>query len=218
MQIFWNKNPIQGIALLNPYNIDRTTDPEYEETMYRIDYSEAGEMGYAHHMIVTIDNLPLEDPLENPYSMSTLKMFVGKNGDAVSVYGNSEHPNATFFTGETGFDWSFVAAGKNSTDIGVAEVGLPSNTLNSSDRYTLLVENSVRNVFEDQLYAVWPWIDPETVNAFLYNTEAPGFFDHSGFIQGGTAPSPAYNSLLNIIAALSPYNPYEIHQLEIQFD
>ena len=218
LQIFWDKNPIKGVAMLNPYNIDRTTDPEFVETMYRIDYSEAGELGYAHHMIVTIDGLPLEEPLENPYSMSTMKMFVGKNGDVVSVFGNSEHPNATFFSGETGFDWAFTAAGKNSTDIGVAEVGLPSNTLNSSDRYELLVDNSIQKVFEDQIYAVWPWIDPETVGAYLYNTEAPGFFDTYGFVQGGTAPSPAYNSLLNIIAGLTPYNPYEINNLEITFD
>jgi hypothetical protein len=218
MQIFWDKNPIKGIAMLNPYNIDRTTDPEFAETMYRIDYSEGGELGYSHHMIVTIDDLPLEDPLTNPYSISTLKMFVGKNGDAVSVFGNSEHPNATFFTGETGFDWAFTAAGKNSIDIGVAEVGLPSNTLNSDDRYTLLVENSIESVFTEQIYAVWPWIDPETVQAYLYNTEAPGFFDQYGFVQGGTAPSPQYNSLLNIIAGLTPYNPLDINELVIEFD
>lgn len=218
MQVFWDKNPIRGIALLNPYNIDRTTDPSYAATMYRIDYSEAGEMGYAHHMIVTIDNLPLAEPLTNPYAMSTLKMFVGKNGDVVSVYGNSEHPNATFFTGETGFDWAFVAAGKNSSDIGVAEVGLPSNTLNSASRHVLLVENSIQQVFEENIYEAWPWISPEIVQAYLYNAEAPGFFAPGGFVQGGTAPTPAYNSLLNIIAGLTPYNPWQIHTLDLQFD
>lgn len=218
LQIFWDKNPTKGIALLNPYNIDRTTSPMYAETMYRIDYSEGGELGYSHHMIVAIDGLPLEEPLVNPYSISTLKMFVGKNGDAISVFGNSEHPNATFFSGETGFDWAFTAAGKESINIGVAEVGLPSNTLNTNDRYTLLVENSIRNVFEEQIYGLWPWIDPETVEAYLYNTEAPGFFDYNGFIQGGTAPNGKYNSLLNIIAGLTPYNPSEINNLEIVFD
>jgi len=218
LQIFWDKTPIKGVAILNPYNIDRTTDPKYAEAMYRIDYSETGEMGYSHHMIVTIDGLPLENPLVDPYSVSTIKMFVGKNGDVVSVYGNTEHPNALFFSGETGFDWAFTAAGKSSTDIGVAEVGLPSNTLNSDDRYELLVENSIQQVFSDQIYAVWPWIDPETVGAYLYNTEAPGFFDPYGFVQGGTAPSPEYNSLLNIIAGLTPYNPYLVHNLEITFD
>jgi len=218
MQIFWDKNPIKGIAILNPYNIDRTTEPMYADAMYRIDYSEGGEMGYSHHMIVAIDGLPLEDPLTNPFSISTFKMFVGKNGDVVSVYGNSEHPNATFFTGDVGFDWAFVAAGKESTDIGVAEVGLPSNTLNSNNRYELLVENSIKNVFTEQIYAVWPWIDSTSVQAYLYNTDAPGFFNQYGFVQGGTAPSPAYNSLVSVIAGLTPYNPAIINELEILFD
>lgn len=218
IQVFWNKAPIKGIAILNPYNIDRNTDPMFADAMYRIDYSETGELGYEHHMIVTIDGLPLADPITDPYSISTLKMFVGKNGDVVSVFGNTEHPNATFFNGEVGFDWAFTAAGKNSTDIGVAEVGLPSNTLNSDDRYTLLVENSIENVFKTQIYSIWPWIDPETVQSYLYNTQAPGFFDHYGFVQGGTAPSPEYNSLMNIIAGLTPYNPLDVHNLQIEFD
>ncbi len=218
MQIFWDKNPIKGITLVNPYNLDRTTAPEYAETMYRIDYSEQKEFGYARHMIVSIDGLPLEDLLVDQYSMSTLKMFVGKNGNVVSVFGNSEHPNAKFFNGETGFDWAFTAAGNDATNIGVVEVGLPSNELDASDRYTLLVENSIQNVFTNQIYEVWPWIDSTTVQSYLYNTEAPGFFDNGGFIQGGTAPSQQYNSLLNIIAGLTPYNPAEINELEILFD
>lgn len=217
LQIFWNRNPIKGTAIISPYNLDHTTGLIYEETMYRIDYSEAGELGYEHHMIVTLAGLPLADPLDDPYSMKTMRMFVGKNGDAISVYGNSDHPNALFFNGDVGFDWAFTAAGKQSTDIGVAEVGLPSNTFNSSDRYELLVENSIKNVFTEQIYDVWPWIDSTTVQSYLYNTEAPGFFDHGGFVQGGTAPSPDYNSLLNIIAGLTPYNPAIINNLEIEF-
>ncbi len=217
MQIFWNRSPIKGVSIINPYNLDHTTELQYEESMYRIDYSEAGELGYEHHMIVTLAGLPLEDPLVDPYSMKTMKMFVGKNGDAISIYGNSDHPNALFFNGDVGFDWAFTAAGKQSTDIGVAEVGLPSNTLNSSDRYTLLVDNSIKNVFTNQIYDAWPWIDSTTVQSYLYNTEAPGFFDHGGFVQGGIAPNPNYNSLLNIIAGLTPYNPAVINDLEIEF-
>lgn len=218
LQVFWDKNPIKGVAIMNPYNIDHNTDPKFMETMYRIDYSETGELGYTHHMIVAIDGLPLEDPLDNPYSVSTLKMFVGKNGDLVSVYGNTEHPNAIFFNGESGFDWAFTAAGKNSTDIGVAEVGLPSNTLDSYDREVLLVDNSIKNVFTEQIYEVWPWIDSTSVQAYLYNTEAPGFFDHDGFVQGGTAPSPEYYPLISIITGLTPYNPLVINQLVVEFD
>lgn len=217
MQIYWNNHPIKGIAILNPYHIDRTIDPIMQDVMYRVDYSEAGEMGYAYQMIVSITGLPLADPLDNPYSMSAMKMFVGRNGDVISVYGNSEHPNAHFFNGDVGFDWAYVASAQRSEDIAVAEVGLPSNTLDSDDRYTILVENSIENVFTQQIYDLWPWIDSTSVQTLLYNTQAPGFFNHTGFIQGGTSPGPQYNPLLNIIAGLKPYNPAEIHELEIGF-
>ena len=32
LQIFWNRNPIKGTAIINPYNLDRTTEAMYEET------------------------------------------------------------------------------------------------------------------------------------------------------------------------------------------
>jgi hypothetical protein len=81
-----------------------------------------------------------------------------------------------------------------------------------------LVDNSIKTVFTEQIYAVWPWIDSTSVQAYLYNTEAPGFFNHDGFIQGGTPPSPAYDPLVNLIAGLTPYNPAAIHELTVEFD
>jgi hypothetical protein len=90
--------------------------------------------------------------------------------------------------------------------------------LNSSDRNILLVENSKKNVFIEQIYDVWPWIDSATVQAYLYNTEAPGFFNLYGFVQGGTAPSAKYVVLMSTIADLTPYNPAIINQLVVEFD
>ena len=217
MQVFWNRNPVKGIAILKPYNIDRLEFVSFPDAMYRVDYSEAEEMEYASHMIVSITGIPLEDPLVNPYSLNTIKMFAGKNGSIVDVYGNSDHPNAKFFTNETGFDWAFVGSGNLNRDIGVAEVGLPSNTLNSSSRNTILVENSIKNVFTRQIYEIWPFIDSTSVQAYLYNTDAPGFFDHNGFVQGGVSPHPQYNILVENIADLTPYNPKEINELQIFF-
>ena len=216
MQIFWNKSPIMGVALLRPYNIDRTTNPIFMETMYRIDYSEAGNMGYDRHMLVTVDDLPVS-PFDM-FAVSTLKMFVGRDGDVVNIYGNSEHPNAEFFNGDTGFDWAFVASGSHSENIAVAEVGLPPLDLDSGDRNELLVEYSIQNVFETQIYEALPWIDSTLVQSYLYNTAAPGYFNQHGFVQGGEAPGPEYAEFENIILGLVPYNPAEINTLEIYFD
>lgn len=217
LQIFWNRNPINGVAILKPFNINRTENQNAPNAIFRIDYSEKEMYGYEKHMIVYITGLPMPEPLENPYAVKTLKMFVGRNGDVVDVYGNTEHPNALFFNGETGFDWAFVASGSDSRDIAVAEVGLPGNELDSDDREVLLEDNSIRNVFTAQILEVWPTIDPEVLDAYLYNTNPPGYFNEFGFVQGGEAPSVEYQLHEERINQMTPYNPLTIHEMVISF-
>ncbi len=217
LQVFWNNSPVKGVALINPYNIDRNTEEEYIFTHFRIDYSEAGEAGYEKHMIVAITGFPLPSPLVAPYALSKMKMFAGKNNDVISIYGNSEHPNAKFFTNETGFNWAFVAAASESNNVSVAEVGLPPMSLDATDRNTLLNMYSVRNVFSNQITNVWPGIDQEILDAYLYHTSAPAYFNAQGFVQGGEAPSGLYSELENIITDLAPYNPSHIMNFEISF-
>jgi len=217
IQIFWNRNPIKGIAILKPYNIDRDDHLDAEDAIFSVEYSEAGDHGHDAHMIIQAANLPLEEPLDNPYSVNSLKMFVGKKGDVIDVYGNSNHPNAILFSGNAGFNWAFVASGDNKKDIGVAEVGLPSSNLDEPSRAALLGDYSIKNVFTNEIYAVWPNISPDVVNAYLYNTDAPGFFNKNGFIQGGTSPGPEYDDLESRLPGLSPYNPKEIANLFIDF-
>lgn len=217
LQIFWNKNPVKGIAILKPYNINRAESASYPDAMFRIDYSEAGEYGYDKHMVVSIAGLPLSSPLVDPYSVNSLKMFAGKTGTIVDMYGNSNHPNAVFFTTNTGFDWAFAASGDLSANIGVAEVGLPPYQLDETSRKVLLEDYSIRNVFEEQIYALWPTIDSASVNDFLYNTQAPGYFDDGGFVQGGTAPNSQYGGLENRIKNLTPYNPKDIAEQTLSF-
>lgn len=218
LQIFWDRYPIKGIAILKPYNINRDEHgEEAKDAVFSIEYSEAGEHGYPHHMIVSVAGLPLADPLDEPYSMSTLKMFVGKDGDAIDVYGNSNHPNATFFAGDSGFNWAFVASGSESMDIGVAEVGLPPSNLDEPSKETLLDYYSIKNVFTREIYQVWPNIDQASIDAYLYNTGAPGYFDDHGFVSGGESPSEAHDALASRLNSLSPYNPKEVSNLSIVF-
>ncbi|MFZ5941009.1 MAG: hypothetical protein ACOYXB_10600 [Bacteroidota bacterium] len=218
IQIFWNNSPREGIAILKPYNIDRGRNSDKPEAMYRVDYSEAGEMGYDAHMIVSVAGLPSVDPLLAPFAMDGMKMFVGKKGDFIDVYGNSSHPNAKFLSSVTGYNWAFVASGSESMDIAVAEVGLPLNTLDATGREVLLEEYSVRNVLTNEVLTVWPNASQDLIDAWLTNTEAPGFFDDHGFVQGGTAPGEEYNDLTGRIPGLAPYNPKVISSLEIAFN
>ena len=219
LQIFWNTNKgagVEGVAILKPYNINRK-DRELGEAVFRIDYSDINLVGYDARMIVQIADLPVPSALEDPYSMRTLKMFVGKNGDKIDIYGNSNHPNAKFFNDDTGFNWAFVAAGDDQLDIGVAEVGLPPSTLDATSRKVLLEDYSIKHVFSEQIYDIWPNISGEIVNTYLYNTAAPGYFDSRGFVQGGTSPGSEYEKLDSRIEVLSPYNPKTISTLKISF-
>ena len=218
MQIFWNKDVVKGVAILKPYNINRIKDAAAGNAIYKIEYSEESD-NYDAHMIVTIDNLPLEDPSVDPYSISTLKMFVGKTGEVIDVYGNSYHPNATFFTDEKGFNWAFVASGIHKGSIGVAEVGLPGGSLDSDDREVLLVEHSLKNVFTAQIEAEFgDLLSDEQIAAYLKNTEAPGYFNSDGFIQGGESPDPLFDQFADRLQNLTPYNPAVIAALEINFE
>lgn len=217
MQVFWNKDVIKGVAILKPYNIDRIKDVDAGDAIYKIEYSEESD-NYEAQMIVTIDNLPLKDPNEDPYSISTLKMFVGKTGEVIDVFGNSYHPNATFFNDDKGFNWAFVASGIHKGSIGVAELGLPGGSLDSDDREVLLVENSIKNVFTAQIQSAFPDLPQEQIDAYLQNTEAPGYFNSDGFIQGGESPDQLFDQFADRLQDLTPYNPAVIAALEINFE
>jgi len=218
MQIFWNRNPKEGITIIKPYNLDRSIEREMAHSMFRIDYSGAGELGYDHHMVVSIADLPAVDPLLAPFAMDGMKMFAGIKGDVVDVYGNSSHPNAKFLTEKVGYNWAFVASGSITDDAAVAEVGLPLSSLDAEGRKILLEEFSIHNVLYNEVKTVWPDASDEILEAWLTNTEAPGFFDSHGFIQGGEAPGDEFLPLIDRIAGFSPYNPKVIANLSISFN
>lgn len=219
MQIFWNRTaPIMGIAIIKPHNCDRNKDANAGNAMFRVNYSQASDRGYDAEMEVLVSGLPLESPLDNPYSMSTLRMFAGKKGNVVDVFGNSNHPNAILFSGNAGFNWAFVASGNDAENAGVAEVGLPPSTLDSDDREVLLKEYSIKNVFTTEITSVWPGIDPQLLAIYLQNTAAPGYFGHGGFIAGGVSPGAKWDVLSDRLEDLSPYNPAEVSNLDVTFD
>jgi hypothetical protein len=222
IQVFWNTDPIEGIAILKPYNINRNENEKALNAMFRIKYSEAGTSQYDATMSVEIANLTMPDATIEPFALKGMKMFVGKKGNNIDVFGNSDHPNAKFYTERAGFSWAFVASGLKTEDIGVAEVGLPPSNLDESDRNVLLKDYSVKNVLTEEINQ-W-FIDkfgfrPDSTDlaGYLKNADAPGFFSDQGFVQGGTAPSADYNPLIDRIIQLSPYNPKSVDELSIEF-
>jgi len=150
--------------------------------------------------------------------VNNLKMFVGKSGDHIDVFGNSNHPNATFITADkVGFNWAFAASALESKDIAVAEVGLPASTLDASTRQVILTDNGIQKVFEDQIHATWPGIDSSEVAGYLSEMGAPGYFDEYGFVQAESSPGTEYDASAQRILSLTPYNPKDINGLSIDF-
>ena len=220
MQIFWNTSPINGIAILKPYNIDRIKNPDAINEVFRIEYSEIPTDTYDSHMVVEIAGIPL--PEAQPFAISSLKMYVGKKANRVDVYGNSVHPNATLFTQSKGFDWAFVASSFTDKNIAVAEVGLPPYTLDNDTRKVLLEDYSIKSVLTEQInkwflatYGMQP--DSTQLSKYLKDADAPGFFTHQGFVQSGTAPNSNYEPLASQIKLLTPFNPKSVNELSLSF-
>ncbi len=219
MQVFWNSNPVVGTAIVSPYNLDRTSETKYKDTKYRVDYSEAGEMGYEQHMIVYITGYPVEER----FGLNNLKMFVGKNGDQVDIYGNSNHPKMWLLSSDaTGYDWAFVARANVNTNISVAQVALPPMTLETTD--SLFENYGIRDVMASEFHRIYDNIYPanlveEYLKGILQNAEAPAYFSNKGFIAAGPANQPDNfsNDFINL-SNLSPYVPKDIMNLNISFD
>jgi hypothetical protein len=232
MEIFWNNDPIEGIALFKPYNLNRDDNGMGPDAIAAIEYSEKGTGDYETFMVVEIAGLPIAEAKHELFAIETLKMFVGKKGECVDVYGNSNHPNMQFNPNDeeaVGFNWAFVASGNDSKDIAIAEVGLPFSRADISGREEILVDNSIKKVLTRELtnYIVSEYakfgltLDPEEVAAllapYLRNADAPGYFNADGFVQGGTAPNNEYETVESNIEGLVPYNPLTISNLEISF-
>ncbi len=219
MQFFWSRDPVTGIAIVKPSNLDYINNKHKKDLMYRIEYSEAGEFGYEQHMIVTADSLPMLPASAKNYAMKTIKMFAGKTGNIVDLYGNSVNPDAFFFTKDVGigYNWAFVASANDVEDIGVVVVGLPKNDLDESSRAVLLDTFAMKKVLTYALQVSKPNMPPEVVEKQLANTRAPGYFDAYGFVQAGTLPDDRYADIEARLPDLCPYNPVDIRDLNVYF-
>jgi hypothetical protein len=219
LQFFWNLDPVKGIAIVKPDNMDDIHNKHKENVMYRIEYSEAGEFGYDAHMIVEADSLPMLPASAKNNGMKTMKFFAGKKGNIIDLYGNSVNPDAFFFTRDVGigYNWAFVASANDTENLAVVEVGLPKNDLDETSREVLLDTFAMRKVLTEALRISKPNMPPEVVNEKLANTMAPGYFDSFGFVAAGIRPDEKFAELDIRLTDLCPYNPVKIRDLNINF-
>ncbi len=226
LKIFWSNNPVRGVAIVKPYNMDVGDNAEYPNTKFLVAYSEQSTSQYDKTMEVKVSGYPAPER----YGLNTLWMFVGKKGDYVDIYGNSNHPNANFHdladVDSMAYNWAFTASSIVSANIGVAEVGLPPSALTSQNRDGLLKTYSVKNTYERILREVYFGdLSDEDYNTqvkpyadtYLQNTDPPGYFSNLGFVKAGESPGNQYNVLEERINGLIPFSPDDVASLEIDF-
>ncbi len=213
-QLIWSRDPARVVAILRPYDIDRTEGMGSKDVFYQIEYAE-NQGDYEASMVVSITNIQEEDKdfLDN------MKMFVGKNGDVIDVYGNSNHPELTILDPDFqgGRNYAFVARGDEVQDIAVAIVGLPPSSVSMLEG--LLEEYSVYNVFEQEMIAVGI-TNPDIIEFILQNAHSPAYFiGEDGFVgSGDNVPEhPGFTADFRDLSGLSPFVPKEIKELELEF-
>lgn len=211
LQLLWNTNPISGVGILKPYNIDRLDNDTSEDAFFRIDYSE-DDATYDATMTISISGV---ETIENG-DIDNMKMFVGKKGDIVEVMGNSNHPNVVIIDGDYtgGRNYAFVGRGDESADLGVVKLALPPSSTTTAD---VLVDFSVYSVLEAEINAVAN-LDQSIIDAILIEAGSPAYFNNDGFITSGIDNKPAsFSDSFVDLSGMNPFIPNDIKNLEIDF-
>lgn len=217
LQLAWNNSPIKGVALFNPYELDRTENVSLKDALYQVEYDE-NVTDYDATMIVTIYNAPL-DP-NDLGTIDNMKMFVGKKGDNVDVTGTSNHPQLTFSSKkEAGLSYTFVARGSEAQDIGVIQAAIPYSSVTSTNN--VFDNYSVYNVWADIIVAEFN-VSEENAKIHLdknmINAGSPAYFKGAEFQGAGTAPGDIYTEGgFDDLSGLTPYSPLEVKNLELTY-
>ncbi len=213
LQILWNTNPVSGVAILNPYNLDRSDSEADAGAFLRIDYTEDDDT-YEATMTVSISGVEAVDNGD----INNLKMFVGKNGDIVEVRGNSNHPNINIidpdFTG--GRNYAFVGRGDQATDLGVVNLWLPASSVTTND-FVQGDQYSVYDVLEAEINEVAN-LDQQTIEDILAEAHSPAYFNAQGFITSGVDNKPvSFEASFVDLTGMQPFVPNDVKNLSIDF-
>lgn len=213
VQLLWNTNPVVGVGILKPFNIDRTDQDVDQNAFLRIDYSEQDD-NYDATMTISIAGV---EPVDNG-DIDNLKMFVGKKGDIVEVRGNSNHPNVEIidpnFTG--GRNYAFVGRGDESTDLGVVNLWLPASSV-TTNNFEAGDQYSVFKVLEAEINAVTN-LTQDQIQSILAEANSPAYFNNDGFITSGADNKPAsFSDTFVDLSGMKPFVPNDIKNLEIDF-
>ncbi len=212
-QILWNTKPIEVVAILNPYNINRNDNPNFADVLLRIDYTE-GHSDYEAAMTVYISDVPADST-----GLDNIKMFAGRNGDLIEVFGNSNHPNLKMidetFTG--GRNYAFIGRADETEDVAVAEIALPPSAVDTN--IGIMNDYSLFNILEDELHEVGI-TNPLVIDLVLKNAKAPAYFiGDEGFVssENDIPDHEEFSEDFIDLSGLIPFIPRDIRDLQVEF-
>lgn len=217
LEMYWNRSPVKGVSIMQFSNLNRRGATKDVNSKIRIDYSEAST-AYDKTMEVTLVGL---DTVGVNNNVDNLKMFVGKKGNLLDVYGNANIPDYQIIdkTHADGYNWAFVARSNEDLNISVAKVALPPCTL--VDLTNIFEIYSLKDVLTQEINKQYPTLTPLEVAVFLANTGSPAYFNGTqGFLSCGTTlpTTPAgFTSSFADLSTLKPYIPYQIDALQVNF-
>jgi hypothetical protein len=222
MQILWNLSPLQVVVVIKPSVFSQTSENLAQpDLVYKVTYGENVENGYDKHMLVEVSGWSWV--VSERFGINSLKMYVGKTGDVVEVIGNTNHPNAWLIDEtQVGFNWAFVGRSSVSSDIAVAQVGLPPSTLATTDGVftTYSVYNVLYNQMYDYLIALYPNNSEyiaTVLAAYLTNAQSPAYFNSSGFISCGTNVPTGFSESFIDLSGIVPFVPNDVSNLQVTF-
>lgn len=208
LQVVWNEGPVDGIAIMSPYNIDRTENGDDEDALFQVAYSENEDQSY-QQMIVSISNV-------DDIGLDKLKMTVTKEGDIVDVIGNANFPDYEIpeLIDAEPRNFAFRARSSDANDIAVAEVAIPLSTVSTTDM--LMEDYSIYNVFEQAIMDAG-LDNQDLIDLWLTNANPPAYFDVTGFIGAGGDLPDGFSEEFSDISSLTPFVPSEVAALTISF-
>ena len=171
-------------------------------------------------MIVSVTKM---DSTSRQY-MSNIKFFAGKNGDNISLYGNSAHPYMALLNNNhnNGRCFCFQARNDVLNDIAIARIALP--TILQTDITNIWTDFSVDRVLSDEIDIVYPNVDQSTLTTikkiYLANAIGPAYFTgEQGFVSNGTniPDDDGFTTEFMNMTGLIPWAPFEINQMTITF-
>ncbi|MDX2191612.1 MAG: hypothetical protein SFY32_17300 [Bacteroidota bacterium] len=212
IEVFFNSAPIKGTAIISYNAVEPNNTVAGSNPMYRIDYDENPGGGAEKRMQIYISGV------SSTVGLTALRMNVTKTGDILDIVGNSNHPNVMAGDLALGtINYAFRAKVNIALNTGVAEIALPLSSITTINN-TLMDTYSIKNVLKNAAVAKWGSANESLINDYLKNANPPGFFDQTGFLYAGSAPSSVtgFNGL-STLTGLMPFVPNDIQTLNVQF-